>query len=109
MGLIDSLMSNWIKPIVSAIIIVAIVVGTFFLIYKLWKKIFKGFKFWYKYKLRKKEFEDADVMICLTAVNEKYTNSQFLHYLCMKNYSEKKIKLLMYIFKEIQSMKGGMK
>ena len=65
---------NILIPIGQSMLYAFMVGGTFFFIYKLFKNLFPDFKWWIKYSLLGKKFDEKKVQYCLDAYGGKLTS-----------------------------------
>ena len=90
------------------IVSLMLILGIIYWIRRVIKKINPDFKYYLKYNVFKKEYNEKEVQKLLDYFQAGWTREEFEKYLLMKgkNLSLKKIQELCYIYKQIQ-LEGG--
>jgi len=103
-----SFVTNILTPIVTGVVIGGFLLWISFIIYKGISKSFPNFKFWYKYSLFRKKFNERVVEWCMDAITKDMNRLDSEKFLLVKGVKPKRIKETMYIYdKVLERMKGG--
>ena len=93
-----------------SLLIISLVSGIVYWIYMGLKKINPNFKYWYKYTLFKKKYDENHVRWCMRAIKDDMTEEDAMRYFLTTGINIKQTKDKVYVFKEIlKRYKGGVK
>ena len=103
-----SFVENFITPVFTGVTLGFMFLGVVFLLYKVYKKFYKNFKWTLKYKIFKRKYKEEDVKWCVNAINRGMRELDIKRFLMIKGISEKKVNETLYIYNKIlKGMKGG--
>jgi len=90
--------------------IILIIGGIIYWVTVMVKKINPNFKFWLKYKVLKRKHNESEVSLLLENLDNGVSNDELVQNLILGNKTSPiKAKELLFIYKELKKMKGGMK
>lgn len=101
-----------IKALAVAVMFISLIVGAGYWIRIIFKKKYPNFKYWFKYKIFKKKYDEGDVkrLIQYLDANMKPVNVEKMILLSPKNKrTPKQVKEVIYIYSELQKIERGKK
>ena len=104
-----SFVTNILTPIITVIIIGGFALWILFMIYKGISKSVPNFKFWLKYTIFRKKFDERVVEWCIEAIEKEKNRIDSEKFLLLKGVKPKKSKEMMYIYDQVlrNMQKGG--
>ena len=103
-----SFVTNVLTPIMTTVVIGGFLLWILFMIYKGVSKSFPNFKFFMKYSIFRKKFNEKVVEWCMDAITKDMSNIDAEKFLLMKGIKPNRIKETMYIYdKVLNKLKGG--
>jgi len=106
---------SWVQtiltPIITAVFIGGFAIWVLFLIYKGIQKTNPNFKFWFKYSILRKKYDERVVQWCMDAFSKDMDYISSEKFLLIKGVKPKRIKETMYIYDKVRDklLKGGLK
>ena len=92
---------GWVITSILSALAVIFLIYVIWISRKLFKLIFPDFKYWFRYKVRRKKFNEKEVEWCIEAVDKNLTTDQAKAYLILHGKSLKKANEMAYIMEEI--------
>jgi len=104
-----SIVTTIVTPIITTVFIGGFLLWILFMIYKGVSKSFPNFKFFMKYSIFRKKFNEKVVEWCMDAITKDMSNIDAEKFLLMKGIKPNRIKETMYIYDKVlnEMMKGG--
>lgn len=105
-----SFVSNILTPIIQLIVYIGLTLWVFYLIYYFSKKAFPNMRWFWKYKVFKKDYREEDVEFCMDAIEKNASPIDIKKWLLIKGQSVKRVNEIIYIYYQIlRQLKGGKK
>ena len=108
-----SIVNNIITPIIQAVVYVGLIGGLIiwilYIIYWVLRGINPYFKFWVKYKVFRRKWDEEAVKWCVDAIENKNMKIKDIEkFLLIKGINQKKVKEIKYTFINVEkNLKGG--
>lgn len=103
-----SFVSDYLVPVVTVVMVIGVILWVLYIIYWAFKKTFKKMKFFIKYKIFGKPYDEQIVEWCIRADELGYSVDKVKQTLLLPNrHSPKKVEEILYIYLQIKRMKGG--
>lgn len=105
-----AIIENIIVPLLQALLYGFMLLGTLYLCYRGIKSRHPDYKWIFKYKVLKKQFDEKNVELCIDAYNGKMEELTMKKSMLLGGKSIKEVDELMYIFKQVcKKLEGGIK
>lgn len=104
-----SFVKNVLTPIFTVSVIMGFVTWIGWLIYVGLNNYFPNFKFWLKYEVLKRKYDEEAVKWCSDHIDQGIDPIEAEKLLLRDGIMPKKVKEIMYIFDQVKQMKGGVK
>jgi len=101
--------SNILAPVIQWVVYLAVGIWILYIIYWIFKKIFKNFGLFWRYKVLRENWDDKKVKWCMDAIEKGWNEIKITKFLLIHNYNQKQIKEMLYYYKNIKKklMLGG--
>jgi len=100
---------NFITALGVTTLLILLVVGFLYWVKFLFKKLFPNFSFWFKYKVLRMKYKDAEVKRLMECLDRDMSKEEVTKFFLLGGINKKKVRELNYIYQELIKLKGGKK
>jgi len=100
--------SEFLIPTIKLLLFTFLMGWILFVFYWIFKRVFPDFRWWFKYSILKKPYNDKIIEWCIQADDLDLTEEDVMRrFLLQGGYTPKSVKEIGYIYQQVKELKGG--